>query len=168
MIFKRILAVAGAFALLCSCAILSDQVTPEEEAMIKERLDAQSFKVNIEFMNPRRGPQQALTSPYAVIIDGGSIISNLPYIGQAWDLPYGGGKGFNFESPIDEYAQSLTAFGGGRIIEIKTDNEEDYLLYRFEIYPNGKVNLTVRSQHRETIDYRGHIDPYTNPAEKKK
>ena len=168
MNIRKIMAAAAAFAALCSCAVLSDQVTPEEEAMVKERLDAMSFKVDIEFMNPRRGPQQALTSPYSVVVNDGTITSGLPYIGEAWDLPYGGGKGLVFESPIDTYEQKLAAFGGARIVEITTDNEEDYLLYHFEIYPNGKVNLTVRSKHRDTIDYRGHLDPYTNPAEKKK
>lgn len=168
MFFRRLIAFAALAAAVCSCGVLTDQVTPEEEAMIKERLDAQSFKVDIEFMNPRRGPQQALTTPYVVIINDGQINSALPYIGQAWNLPYGGGKGFNFEAPIVDYAQKLAAFGGARIIEVTTDNEEELLLYRFEIYPNGKVHLTVRSQHREVIDYSGHLDPYTNPAEKKK
>ena len=155
-------------AAVCSCGVMTDQVTPEQEALIRERLDADSFKVDIQFMNPRRGPQQALTTPYSVTINDGQIISGLPYIGQAWNLPYGGGKVFTFEAPILKYEQKLAAFGGARIIEVTTDNEEDLLLYHFEIYPNGKVNLTVRSQHREVIDYRGTLDPYTNPAEKKK
>ena len=119
-------------------------------------------------MLPSRGGQQALTTPYSVIINDGRITSGLPYIGQAWDLPYGGGKGLNFESPIDGYEQTLAPFGGGRIVVVTTDNEEDYLQYRFEINADGRVNLTVRSQHRETISYRGRLDPYTNPAEKKK
>ena len=167
MKFKRIIAVFAVMASLCSCAVLTDNTSPEEEAMILERINSQSFKVDIEFMLPRRGPQQALTTPYSVTINGGRIISHLPYIGEAWDLPYGGGKALNFESPIDEYSQSLAAFGGGRIIVVTTDNEEDYLQYRLEIAANGRVNLTVRSQHRETINYRGRVDPYTNPAEKK-
>ena len=168
MTIKRIIALAAILAAVCSCGILTDQVSPEEEALILQRLDAQSFKVDIQFMNPRRGPQQALTTPYAVTVNDGMIASALPYIGEAWDLPYGGGKGFTFEAPIVEYVQKLAAFGGARIIEAKVDNEEEILLYHFEIYPNGKTSLTVRSQHRETIDYRGSVDPYTDPAEKKK
>lgn len=167
MKIKRIIAVFAAIAALCSCGVLTDQTSPEEQAMILERLNAQSYKVDIQFMLPRRGPQQALTTPYSVTIDGGHIISHLPYVGEAWDLPYGGGKGLNFESPIDEYSRSLNAFGGGNTIIVTTDNEEDYLQYRIEVSADGRVNLTVRSQHRETISYRGRIDPYTNPAEKK-
>ena len=168
MFFKRILAFAAIMTAMCSCGILSDQLSAEDQALVKQRLDAQSYKVNIEFMLPRRGSQQALTTPYSVTIDNGRIISGLPYIGEAWDLPYGGGKGFTFDAPIVEYKQSLAAFGGGRIIEVTTNNEEEYLLYRMEIDPNGKVFLTVRSEHRETISYRGHLDPYTDPAGKRK
>lgn len=168
MKFKKLIAVLAAAASLCSCGVLTEQTSPEEQAMIKERIESKSFKVDINFMLPRRGPQQALTTPYSVTIDGGRIISHLPYIGEAWDLPYGGGKALNFESPIDEFSMSLAAFGGGRIIVVTTDNEEDYLQYRFEISLDGRVNLTVRSHHRETISYRGQVDPYTNPAEKKK
>lgn len=167
MILKRILALAALLAAVCSCGILSDQLSAEDQALVQERLDAQSFKVDIEFMLPRRGGQQALTTPYAVTIDNGRIISGLPYIGEAWDLPYGGGKGFTFDAPITEYAEDSSVFGR-RVILVATDNEEEILVYRFEIDTNGKVSLRVRSQHRETIDYRGHLDPYTNPAEKRK
>lgn len=168
MILKRLFALAAILTAVCSCGVLSDQLSAEDQALVQQRLNAQSFKVYIEFMLPRRGPQQALTSPYAVVIDNGRITSGLPYIGEAWDLPYGGGKGFNFEAPILELEHRLAAFGGGRIIEVTTNNEEEYLHYRMEIDSNGRVTLTVRSEHRETISYRGRVDPYTDPAEKRK
>ena len=167
MFFRRFLAFTALVAAVCSCGILSDQLSAEDEALVQERLDAQSFKVDIEFMLPRRGGQQALTTPYSVTIDNGRIISGLPYVGEAWDLPYGGGKGFNFEAPIVEYAEDNSAFGR-RVILVATDNEEDYIIYRFEVFSNSRVNLTVRSKHREVIEYRGHLDPHTNPAEKRK
>ena len=69
MILKRILAFAALLSAVCSCGILSDQLSAEDQALVQERLDAQSFKVDIEFMLPRRGGQQALTTPYAVTID---------------------------------------------------------------------------------------------------
>ena len=153
-------------AAVCSCGVLTDQVSAEDEALIQQRLDAQSFKVDIQFMSPRRGGNQALTSPYAVIVNDGHITSGLPYVGQAWDLPYGGGKGLNFEAPIQSYTVEK-ATSSRRTIVITTDNEEDLLVYRFEIYSNGKVNLNVRSQHRDPIDYTGQLDPHTDPAEKK-
>ena len=166
MFIKRIIAFAAMLAALCSCGILTDQLSAEDQALIQQRVDAQSFKVDIDFMLPRRGGQQALTNPYAVIVNDGLITSALPYVGEAWDLPYGGGKGFTFEAPIDTYVEERGI--GKRIVVIGTDNEEDYLVYRFEIYSNGKVNLNVRSKHRENIDYRGQVDPDTDPAEKKK
>ena len=162
---KRILTVLAGAALLCSCGILAESTSPEDQVKIQERLDARSFRLDVEFMLPRRGGQQALTSPYFVTVNDGRIISALPYVGQAWDLPYGGGKGLNFEAPIDSYAEERSV--NKRLIVIGTDNEEDYVVYRIEVYNNGKVDMSVRSQHREEISYRGHLDPDTNPAEKK-
>lgn len=163
--FKRILTVFAVAALLCSCGILADTTSPEDAVKIQERLDARSFRVDVEFMLPRRGGQQALTSPYGITVNDGRIISALPYVGQAWDLPYGGGKGLNFQAPIDTYMEERTA--NKRTIVITTDNEEDYVVYRLEVYNNGKADLMVRSQHREQIDYRGRLDPDTDPAQKK-
>jgi hypothetical protein len=51
---------------------------------------------------------------------------------------------------------------------IGTDNEEDYVVYRIEIYDNGKADIRVRSQHRDQIDYRGNLDPNTDPSKKDK
>ncbi len=117
-------------------------------------------------MLPRRGGQQAITSPYGITVNDGTIISALPYVGQAWDLPYGGGKGLNFQAPIDSYTEERTA--SRRTIVIGTDNEEDYVVYRIEVFNNGKVDMTVRSQHREQINYRGRLDPEKDPSKKDK
>lgn len=165
--FKKIIAICSLAVLFTGCGVLlADKITPEEQALVQQRLDAQSYRIDVQFMLPRRGGQQALTSPYSITVNDGTIISHLPYVGQAWDLPYGGGKGLNFEAPIDSYAEERSATK--RTIVIGTDNEEDYVVYRIEVYDNGKADIRVRSQHRDQIDYRGNLDPNTDPNKKDK
>lgn len=164
--FKRLITICALAMMFAGCGVLADNITPEEQALVQQRLDARSFRIEAEFMLPRRGGQQALTSPYGVTVNDGTIISALPYVGQAWDLPYGGGKGLNFQAPIDSYTEERTA--SRRTIVIGTDNEEDYVVYRIEVFNNGKVDMTVRSQHREQINYRGRLDPEKDPSKKDK
>ena len=164
--FKRIIALLALATLFAGCGVLTEKITPEEEALIQQRLDARSFRIDADFMLPRRGGQQALTSPYGITVNDGRIISALPYVGQAWDLPYGGGHGLNFEAPIDSYTEERSS--SKRVIVIGTDNDEDYVTYLIQVYTNGKADISVRSQHREEISYRGNLDPNTDPSKKDK
>ena len=102
-----VITLAASLLLLGSCAAL--KVTPEEKARIAEQvqanLDNRTFEIDVDQMNPRRGMTKAVTN-YSVKIDGDKIISHLPYVGQAWNLPYGGGKGLSFEAKISDYIET--------------------------------------------------------------
>ena len=99
-----------------------------------------------------------MTSPYSITVDGTHLRSHLPYIGVAYSVPYGGGKGLSFESEIEEYAEDDSR-GDRRLIVFSTDNEEDYIVYRLTVFRNGSADLEVSSKNREPISYRGFLDP---------
>ena len=161
-----ICALAAAALLLSGCGILG-QESPEEQArtaaLVEQRLDARSFRVDIESMIPMRGPRRMLTSPYSVTIHEGTIDSNLPYFGEAYNVPYGGGKGLTFKDDIEQYIEDYSR-SDRRTVNLTTDNDEDYILYHFEVFPNGKVSLRVSSHNRQAIDYTGTIDVDFDPA----
>ena len=165
----HLLPILAAAALLASgCGALFQ--TPEEKAaedarvaaLVPQRLDARSYRINVNYMQPRRGGQQALNTPYAITVDGTHLNSYLPYFGVAYDLPYGGGKGLNFESEIDAYSD--TPRRDRRTIEFTTYNGEDYFYYRLEVFDNGRTSIRVQSRKRESIDYLGELDPDYDPA----
>ena len=153
-----------AVVLAAGCGILrqsSEEKRAEEArvaAQVQERLDARQYQVSIQFMHPRRSAMQAVTSPYSITVDGTHLRSHLPYIGVAYNLPYGGGKGLTFESEIEEYAEDDSR-GDRRLIVFSTDNEEDYIIYRLTVFRNGSADLEVSSKNRESISYRGFLDP---------
>ncbi|MBQ8062114.1 MAG: DUF4251 domain-containing protein [Bacteroidales bacterium] len=148
---------AASLLLLSGCAAM--KVTPEEKARIAEQvqvnLDNRTFEVDVDQMNPRRGMTKAVTN-YSVKIDGDKIISHLPYVGQAWNLPYGGGKGLSFEAKISDYIETYPK-PDRRVITLATNNGEDLLVYTFEVFTNGRVNIDLRSRNREPISYLGTI-----------
>lgn len=158
---------AAAAIALCGCASL--KLTPEEKAMIeakvKENLDNRSFVIEVDQMNPRRGPVQHVTN-YSISVDGDDFVSHLPYVGQAWSLPYGGGKGLSFESKISDYIESYPK-ADRRQIAIGTNNGEDTFVYIITIFPNGKSDIEVRSRNRESISYSGMVNPDRKPQSDK-
>ena len=159
-----------AVLLAAGCGILhqSSSEKKAEEArvasLVQDRLDARQYVVTIQFMQPRRGASQAVTSPYSITVDGAHLKSHLPYVGVAYSVPYGGGKVLNFESEIEEYAED-TSRSDRRVIVFSTDNEEDYLVYQLTVFKNGRADLQVSAKNRESISYRGFLDPDTVPGE---
>ena len=148
---------AAAALLLCGCASL--RLTPEEQAKIAEQvqlnLDNRTFEIDVDQMNPRRGPSRHVTN-YSLKIDGDKIVSHLPYFGQAWNLPYGGGKGLSFEAKISDYIETYPKPDRRRIV-LATNNGEDLLVYTIEVFNNGRADIDLRSRNREPISYMGTI-----------
>ena len=133
------------------------RMTPEEkaaiEATVQENLDNRSFEIEVDQMNPMRGGAKHVTN-YSLKVDGDKLISQLPYFGQAWNLPYGGGKGMNFESKIREYFETMPKVDM-REITLTTNNGEDTFLFVIDVFTNGKTTIRVRSRNRESIEYQG-------------
>jgi len=164
------LMLAAALLICSSCGIAgtSSERAAErarDERLIQERLDARSFRVDIDRMNPSRGGSRALTSPYSVTVDGNKLISNLPYFGVAYNVPYGGGKVLTFDSEIASYKEEAAGRDSRRII-LTTDNGEDVLTYTLLVFTNGKVTLDVVSRNREPVSYQGSLDPDADPKNK--
>ncbi|MCR4824169.1 MAG: DUF4251 domain-containing protein [Bacteroidales bacterium] len=158
----------SAAVLLCSaCGIAGTSAERAAEAarverLVQERLDARSFRVDIDRMLPMRGGGRALTSPYSVTVDGTKLISNLPYFGVAHNVPYGGGKVLTFESEIASYREEAGEQDSRKIV-LSTDNGEDVLTYTLLVFTNGKVSLDVVSRNREPISFQGTLDADADP-----
>ena len=165
-----ILTLAAAAMLSTACGVLSS-TTPEQaaedarvEKLVKQRLADRKYQIDIDYMQPLRGAGQVVTTPYSITVNGKHLVSYLPYMGVAYSVPYGGGKGLNFESEIDEYVERRK--GERTLIEFVTDNGEDYLLYQLTVFENGRTDVHVQSRNRESIDFRGTLDPDFDPDAK--
>ena len=149
------LVLAAAALLLCGCASL--RMTPEETArvaaQVQENLDKRQFTIDVTEMHPLRGPSRQVTG-FSLKIDGDKIISNLPYFGAAYNVPYGGGKGLNFDAEISDYIDT-TPKADRRQIMLATYNGEDTYVYTITVFTNGRASIDVRSRNRDPMSYMG-------------
>ena len=148
-----------------SCGILSSET--KEEKVAREAREAQlvlnniqsgNFTIDIDRMYPIRGTSQHVTN-YSVSVKNGELNSHLPYFGQAWRVPYGGGHGLTFKAPVVTYNVMNRNDGYEVRIYVKTD--EDQHIYTLTVFPNGRASLDVQSQNRERISYGGMMDFYS-------
>ena len=183
---KWILPLLAVVLTVSSCGVLSSETREErarrearEARMVDENLQSADFRIEIDRMYPVRGSSQHVTN-YSVTVKDGVLNSHLPYIGQAWRVPYGGGPGpelsgrkrgdagrvphggghaLNFSAEIGGYDVVRTRNEGYEVrIYVKTD--EDQHVYTLTVFDNGRASLDVQSQNRERISFSGIMDFY--------
>ena len=163
---KWILPLLAVLLTVSSCGVLSSETREErarrearEARMVDENLQSADFRIEIDRMYPVRGSSQHVTN-YSVTVKDGVLNSHLPYIGQAWRVPYGGGHALNFKADIGSYNVVRTRDDGYEVrIYVKTD--EDQHVYTLTVFNNGRASLDVQSQNRERISFSGMMDFYS-------
>jgi hypothetical protein len=107
-------------------------------------------------MKPLGGVPRQVNSDYELKVNGEELDCYLPYIGRAYRLPYGGGKGLNFKAPIQDYSiQQLTS--NRSQIEFTVRNDEDVYLFRIDVFDNGKSIIDIMAQDRDAISFDGEM-----------
>ncbi len=155
----------AAALLLSGCGILNSETREERAArearearMVNDNLKAGDFRIDIDRMYPLRGGSKHVSN-YSLSLKDGVLNSHLPYIGQAWRVPYGGGHALNFSAEIGGYDVVRTRNEGYEVrIYVKTD--EDQHVYTLTVFDNGRASLDVQSQNRERISFSGIMDFY--------
>ena len=93
---------------------------------------------------------------YSLEVRNDSMFSHLPYMGEARNLPYGGGVGLNFDEHISSYVQQQQK-NDEYLIEIGVKNTEDVYVYTIRVFDNGRSSIDVRSRLRDPISYSGEL-----------
>ena len=163
---KWILPFLAAALTVSACGVLGSETKEERAAreareaqMVRQAVEAGDFTIDINRMYPLRGTSK-IVSNYSVSVKDGVLDSHLPFIGQAWRVPYGGGHALNFEAKIGNYSVVQSRKDGYEIrIYVKTDEDEH--LYRILLFDNGTASLDVQSGNRDRISYSGNFDFYS-------
>lgn len=160
--FSFIAAFSLAVLLAAGCGATSKtpaEMTAEEKQAydkVGQLLDSRNYKVEVNYMLPRRGPGKALTDRYSIVVADDVVDSHLPYAGVAQTVPYGGGKGLTFKDKIEKYTDSGWK-NGVRQVVFTTDNGEDVLTYTLRVFNDGTTDVQVESRNRDGISYRGQL-----------
>lgn len=127
------------------------------EQAVRRAIDVKDYKINVNQVTPMKGGSKHLTSNYSVEVRNDSIYSYLPYFGVAYNIPYGGGKGLNFNAPISEYTTEYSKKGNAKIT-LRLRNDEDNYIYNITVYPNGMSDIQVTPTNRQSISFSGEMD----------
>ena len=123
---------------------------------VQEALEARHYTIAVDWMKPLGGVPRQVNSDYELKVNGEELDCYLPYIGRAYRLPYGGGKGLNFKAPIQDYSiQQLTS--NRSQIEFTVRNDEDVYLFRIDVFDNGKSIIDIMAQDRDAISFDGEM-----------
>jgi hypothetical protein len=140
----------------CSTSRLTKEEMAEREAAVRYALDNRHFTVDVDYMLPSSGSPRFLNAPYSLFVNDEKIVSYLPYFGRAYSIPYGGGKGLNFNSTITEYTMKQDD-NGKTLIDLQTATDEDRYYYHIEVFANGNTLITVSSNQRQQISFQGKL-----------
>ena len=125
--------------LLQACGTTDGLTNAERQAAItrqvQEGLDTRHYTIAVDWMKPLGGMARHVTSNYELKVNGDEVDSYLPYVGEAYRLPYGGGKGLNFKGKIEDY--TITYLTSNRShIEFRVTNDEDTYYFRIDVFNN--------------------------------
>lgn len=121
---------------------------------ITEQLNNRKFKIMVQWAYPMRGTSISLNSLYSLEIKGDTVVSYLPYYGQATTIPYGGGKALNFEARITDYQVVFSKKNYARVT-FSARNEEDTYQFSINVFTNGNTSIIITPIHRDAISFGG-------------
>ena len=145
---------------LVSCGTSDGLTKAERDAQrvqqVVDAIEARKYTIAVDWMKPLGGMPRHVSSSYELKVDGDDVDSYLPYIGEAYRLPYGGGKGLNFKGKINDYKMSKST-SNRLVIEFNVTNDEDTYHYRIDMFTNGKAIIDVIAHDRDAISFDGEM-----------
>ncbi|MDB5210269.1 MAG: hypothetical protein JWQ30_1096 [Sediminibacterium sp.] len=152
-----ILTVATGGVNLAGAQQTKQEIKAGKEAIIKQKIADKKYVFIVQSVTPMRGNIRQLSAEYDLRVAPDSIISYLPYFGQAYSAPVNPSEGgIKFASVTFEYTSTSRNKGGWDITIKPRDVSEVQQLF-FSIFPNGSATLQVISTNRQPISFSGYI-----------
>lgn len=146
--------------LLTACGTGNGLTKAEREAQVtrqvQEGLDTRHYTIAVDWMKPLGGMARHVTSNYELKVNGDEVDSYLPYVGEAYRVLYGGGKGLNFKGKIENYTITYPTSNRSHI-EFMVNNGEDVYYFRIDVFNNGKSIIDIIAQERDAISFDGEM-----------
>jgi len=151
---------ASLAVLLSACGTGNRLSKAEQEAQVAQQvqdaLNASRYTIAVDWMKPLGGMPRHVSSNYELKVNGDEVDSYLPYVGEAYRIPYGTSKGLNFKGQIKNYNVVQTT-NNRYLIEFDVNNDEDVYHYRIDMFTNGKAIIDVIGQERDAISFDGEM-----------
>ena len=134
---------------------------------IKTLIESGEYVFIARSATPLSGRKVDLTSEYNLKIKGDSVESWLPYFGRAYQASYGDTDGgIKFKQKVTELKTTCNEQKKRCEVSFVADTPQDTYRMQLSVGWSGYGNLSVTSNHRQTISYYGMLEAW--PAEKEK
>lgn len=129
----------------------------EESSLLKESVESGEYKIYVDRMYPASGKSRPVSYGYYVEVRNDSVFSYLPYYGQAYSAPYGGGEGLIFESAVRNYRLEYGSKGEANI-SFDTRTSEDAYRFSISVFPGGSSSINVNPNNKQSINFSGKLE----------
>ena len=130
-----------------------------DKSAVKASLESKKFIFHAQTALPSGGRSRQLTTEYDLRIFSDSLVSNLPFFGKAYSVPYGSGDGgFDFTSTKFEYTVTPGKKRGWDV-SIKTKDVTDFREFSLSLSDDGYGTLQALSNNRSPMSFTGYITP---------
>ena len=149
---------AGKILSIVLVSVITNTVNAQpDQSTVKTSVESKQFIFHAQTAMPTSGRSRQLTSEYDLRIFPDSLVSNLPFYGRAYSVPYGSSDGgFHFTSTKFEY----TATPGkkrGWDISIKPKDVTDFREFSLSLSDDGYGTLQALSNNRQPMSFTGYI-----------
>jgi hypothetical protein len=149
--------------LMCFAQEKTKQQIKEEQNLAKQKkvealLDSKEYEFVGNMAYPQRGRSIDLSSNSNYLrVKNDSVHSEMPYFGRAYSgVGYGNSGGLDFAGVMKDY--SITKGKKNFIIKAEVKGVSDYYSITLTVYFDGGASLTISSNNRDSINYRGYVD----------
>jgi hypothetical protein len=142
-----------------------EQKRIEREKEIVALVDSKRFEFKASRALPTGfRPMDLTTNPNFIRFSPDSIVSEMPFFGRAYSVPYGGEGGLKFEGKPDVY--TIEKGKKSYAVNVKVKSKGDYFTINLSISFDGGATMIISSNNRSSISYYGEISAIVKPAEK--
>ena len=137
------------------CTRCSSGKSATSNINVQQLLNSRNYTFVAQYAQPLGGRQIPLTTEYTLTVKGDSLVSYLPYFGQAYVAPINTSDvGLEFTSTQFDYY--ITANRKGSYdINIKPKEQAKASQLTLSVTSGGYANLQVLSNNRQAINFRG-------------
>lgn len=137
--------------------IMPSMATAQQDTL---KADPNNICIDVNYMMPQRYPTRAV-SDFSLCLKGDTVISHLPYMGEAHRPTYGNTDGLNFKLPVTD--KSVKAGKKGKtIIRFTCNNSTATYDFKIEIYPEGGAYINLIPSYADQISFKGEWEPLSS------
>lgn len=128
------------------------------EAEVARLVESGTFGFSANRALPSGYPSVDLTTnPNFIRFSPDLVVSEMPFLGNAYSASYGGEAGLKFEGKPERF--TVEKKRKSYQIEAKIRSSKDFYSVSLSVSFNGSASLTISSNNKATISYNGEILP---------